>query len=71
VATALVFQFRKRKLPIAFKILLSEYSSNGHKVQRITTDDEYALSAAKRPLAELGIDLTPTPADFHAKRAER
>jgi hypothetical protein len=55
----------------AFRILLSEYSSSDHKVQRITTDDEEALSVAKRPFAELGVDLTPTPADFHAKRAER
>jgi hypothetical protein len=31
----------------AFKILLSNYSSSGHKVQRVTTNDEEALNAAK------------------------
>jgi hypothetical protein len=31
----------------AFKILLSEYSSSGHKVQRVTTDDEKALNDVK------------------------
>jgi hypothetical protein len=55
----------------AFKILLSEYSSSDQKVQRVTTDDEEALNAAKTPLVQLGIKITPTPADFHAKRVER
>jgi hypothetical protein len=66
-----IFKKQTTNIVEAFKILLSQYSSAGHKVQWVTTDDKKAFNAAKTPLTQLGFEITPNPADFHAKSAER
>jgi hypothetical protein len=51
--------------------IVATYASFGHKVRRMTTDDERCLRALKQPLGLMGIELTATPAGMHEKTAER
>ena len=55
----------------ATKDTISEFNRYGHKVRKITTDDEITLATLRRPLAALGIDVSPTPAGLHEKKVER
>ena len=47
------------------------YNSYGHKVDRITTDDENNFNATKDSMAQHGVRLNTTPADMHERRCER
>jgi len=63
----------KSKLALidGFKTIIATFNAHGHKVIKITTDDEKNFNSTKDELAIYGIKLTTTPADFHEKRAER
>jgi hypothetical protein len=50
---------------------MATYSTFGHKVKRITTDDESCFTTMITPLGVAGIELTTTPAGMHEKTAER
>jgi hypothetical protein len=54
-----------------YKTMIQFFNSYGHKVTKITVDDERTLLSAKPELSMLGIQLTSTPAGLHEKRAER
>lgn len=47
------------------------YSTYGHSVKRLTTDDERTRVALKMPLGAKGIAAGPTPAGLYEKTAER
>ena len=47
------------------------YNMFGHKVFKITTDDEVSLGILKPHLGKIGVTVTPTPAELHEKRIER
>jgi hypothetical protein len=51
--------------------IVLEFNRFGHKVSRITTDDEHTLATLRSPLAKIGITVNPTPAGLHEKKIER
>ena len=51
--------------------IIHSYNSHGHRVKRITSDDERNFRATKDMLAKYGVLLDSTPADLHEKRCER
>jgi hypothetical protein len=55
----------------AFTDIISTYAQYGHKVKRITTDDENTFQSVKGYLARLAIELTATSPYQSNKRAER
>lgn len=61
----------KKSIEDAMKGMVQEYNQYGHKVLKITCDDERTLMSAKAELAALGVHLDSTPPDLHEKRAER
>ena len=48
-----------------------EFNRYGHKVARVTTDDERSLATLRDPLGRLGIQASSSPAGLHEKRFER
>ena len=63
----------KSKLSLldGFKTIIATFNAHGHKVLKITTDDEKNFLSTKDGLATYGIQFSSTPAGFHEKRAER
>ena len=55
----------------AAEAMLVEFNRYGHRVEKLTTDDERTLATLAIPLGKLGIDVKPTPAGLHEKRIER
>ena len=55
----------------AAKSTLVEFNRYGHKVRKITTDDEKTLLTLKEPLGRYGVIMSSTPAGLHEKRIER
>ena len=55
----------------ALLAILAEFNAHGHKVIRITMDDERVLATLKIPCGKLGVQIAPTPAGLHEKRVER
>ena len=54
-----------------FLSIVHFYNSYGHKVEKITTDDESNFNATKDNMAQHGVRLNTTPADMHERRCER
>ena len=50
------------------KSIVFTLNSDGHKVDRITTDDEKIFHTVKPLLGQLGIQLEQTPAGQHERR---
>ena len=55
----------------AAEAMLVEFNRYGHRVEKLTTDDERTLATLAIPLGKLGIDVKPTPAGLHEKRIVR
>jgi protein-tyrosine-phosphatase len=55
----------------AFDTIIAFYRQHGHRIRKITTDNENVLKACKTHLGLQGIELTHTPAGLHERRVER
>ena len=47
---------------------LLEFNMRGHKVKRMTTDNEVSRGVRKPYLGKVGVAVAPTRAGFHEKR---
>ena len=54
-----------------FKTMIAGFTVYGHIVRHFVMDDERIFNAMRRPLQEMSIQATVTPAGLHNKRCER
>jgi hypothetical protein len=61
----------KKTLSQAMIDIVHSFNAHGHRVKKITSDDESTFHATSNTLVAIGVEVTFTPAGFHQKRAER
>ena len=49
---------------------MTDFNIFGHKVVKITSDDEVTLATLKKHLGQFQVEVTQTPAGLHEKRIE-
>jgi hypothetical protein len=54
-----------------FRTMIAAFTVYGHTVRHFVMDDEKIFNAMRRPLQEMSIHATVTPAGLHNKRCER